>query len=74
MGQILSSLLWVIGTVLVVGLFLFLRAFYLVGKLHKLQERGCNLDTFQPVTTMMKKVWIWDMRKFATEETFLDRL
>ena len=43
-------------------------------QIDKYIDNGYNINTFKNTQTIFWNFWIFDFKKFATEETFLDRL
>lgn len=71
---ILTSFLIVLITCLVICLFFMIRISIMTTQFNKMYERGYSLKTFKSNKYILTHFWIWDARKFATEDTFLERL
>ena len=74
MQVILNSFMGIMIVLTLITVVLFIRAIIIQYQLDSLKERGYNINTLAHKRKMFWMIWVWDARKFATEDTFLERL
>jgi len=53
---------------------LLIRSMYVVANLIVYRDKEYKMDTFRSFKYMFWHFWVFDVRKFMTADTFLDRL